>query len=733
MKLKKMMIISFCILYTLLLTSCGDATQEENSKAYEYNDKGLALMDEEKVEEAIEYFNKSLNCFEWYDKDFEKLTKNLKKEKEVFDAPLNNLSWAYTELGEYEKSLEYIELALLVLPNDEEEYINKADALFELSRYEEAFKNYDEALKKNCDSIYAHFGKGKIYFENEKYKEALEEFNQYLESEKDDFEIAKYKIYCHLYLNEEEKALNYANKLINENKDNYDACKVKGLVLKLTSDYETIKSFYEEAAKKFPEHLDAQIDLGRFYYKDEHYNKSLDYFTKLIKKYPKNVDLYTWVIYNYSALNQYDKALEYGEKALKINKDSSTLYNAIGNVYIDKTAYMESIKYFDEAIKLDPNYENAYINKLYALYTGKRYSKCIEFGKASEVKFQSVYNIPWFMGESYLELDQCHEAIKEYKKSLDLKPDNDEILSSIAYAYLILEDYENAKVYVEKSLKINSENSEALHIKDLLEKKQETIGKQIKTFFSDNYLYKEQSQDLDKKLSTYLDKNNISGREIAQVISKVKIPDDIFTFVIAGKDYDSFIESEEDDIAYKSYDKDLCYMRIKNFSSNTGNRAIEILDKIKDTKNKTLIIDLRENYGGDTKSANDILDALLPKCVTSTLIFRDGYNYNYYSDASQVSFKKIYILVNENSASASELLTLGLKTYLKNVIIIGRNTFGKGVGQHVFEDKKRKIMVFVVSHYWNVRETNIMQKYVKPDVYIERNDLKDFLNVIKER
>src|SRR5690606_5918706 len=113
-----------------------------------------------------------------------------------------------------------------------------------------------------------------------------------------------------------------------------------------------------------------------------------------------------------------------------------------------------------------------------------------------------------------------------------------------------------------------------------------------------------------------------------------------------------------------------------------------------DTETKVLTIDLRMNGGGDTLAASNILDVLLSSCVTCTLIDKDGYTYNYYSDPSQIKFDRIFILVDGYTASASELLTLGLKTYINNVTIIGDNTYGKGVGQLVFEDKSRKLMVF---------------------------------------
>jgi C-terminal processing protease CtpA/Prc len=87
--------------------------------------------------------------------------------------------------------------------------------------------------------------------------------------------------------------------------------------------------------------------------------------------------------------------------------------------------------------------------------------------------------------------------------------------------------------------------------------------------------------------------------------------------------------------------------------------------------------------------------------------------------------------VNEYSASSSEILTLGLKTYLDNVTILGSDTFGKGVGQMVFEDKKRKLIIFLVDSYWNVMQQNITGSCITPDVYLKSDNLEDYLDFIK--
>ncbi|WP_162463412.1 S41 family peptidase [Paenibacillus psychroresistens] len=373
--------------------------------------------------------------------------------------------------------------------------------------------------------------------------------------------------------------------------------------------------------------------------------------------------------------------------------------------------------------------EDTFLKKLKALYNGKRDQKCIEFGKASEQKFAGSADIVWFIGKCSSELGNYQEAIDYFKKAVEINAEDDDALSSMAYAYLALEDYVHAEEYSIKSLKMYSENSTALYVKEALQERKKPLGEQISQFFSDNYLYKDGMADLDNKLAA-LKKPEITNREIAEVINGAKQKNDIFTFVLYGEDYDFATASTNQDISYK-LDGNKVYLQINDFNRNTDDKLVELLDNIPDTEQKTLIIDLRGNSGGLTVTSNNMLDALLPKYVTSTLIYADGYTDSYYSDASQIKFNKIYILVDEHTASAAELLTLGLKTYLSNVTVIGRNTFGKGVGQQVFEDKKSKIMVFVVNHYWNVKEKNIMNAHITPDIYVKGNELEGFLKPIK--
>ncbi|WP_105615827.1 S41 family peptidase [Vallitalea okinawensis] len=748
MKIKKIVASIICFSSILFLSACTDKINDTfkrlNSEVesafndfqdemdalmgdldgYADNDRGLELLDEGKAEEALVYFNKNLEKF---DDQISEPYNNV--DNELLDITLSNISSAYVDLGELDLALEYIDKALNVQPNTAEEYVIKGAIYFNLSQYDKALKYYDQAFEAQGDFNLAYYGKGEINFTLQQYDEALENFNHYLKGDPGDPDAEMYKAYCLLYTSGREEAINQIDETIRDNKDYYDAYYMKAVILEESGTFEEVEACYENTAKIFSDDLVAQIDLGAFYYYYGKYNKSLDIFQKLLEANPDNLLIYTWLIYNNTALEEYNQALELANTAIQKDNQYDELYNAIGNIYLEQTLYMESLEYFDKAIELNPDYEDAYINKLYGLYTGKRYARAVEFGLEAEESFPYSFDVLWYIADSYFELDELDEVISYYDKMLKILPDNDEIISYQSYTYFLLQDYDKAEEYSDEALALNSENYTALLVRNELVNKEVPLEEQVVNFFDDYYFY--DNKDMTGTERDKINNGRITSDTLDQLVDTMRKSDDLFTLAVYGDEYDYFMDMEQQDMTYDYLSDNTIYTKINTFAMYTDNKFTVLLDSIQEPENKTLIIDVRNNFGGDTDSANNMLDILLPECVTSTLIDKDGYTTNYYSDASMIPFKEIYIFVDENSASASELLTLGLKTYLNNVNVVGRNTFGKGVGQYVYEDQQNKLLLLVVNHYWNVRQTNIMDVGIAPDIYVSGNELDDFLKAIK--
>lgn len=137
-------------------------------------------------------------------------------------------------------------------------------------------------------------------------------------------------------------------------------------------------------------------------------------------------------------------------------------------------------------------------------------------------------------------------------------------------------------------------------------------------------------------------------------------------------------------VFYNMLDDKVAYIVISQFH---GASAQEFADAIKaiteEEEAKGLIIDLRGNMGGSIKDANDMLNLILPEGVTVYSINRDGDRKEWTSD-SQYNDIPLVVLVNGNSASASEIFAGAIQDF-KRGTIIGTQTYGKGVTQTIID------------------------------------------------
>lgn len=161
-------------------------------------------------------------------------------------------------------------------------------------------------------------------------------------------------------------------------------------------------------------------------------------------------------------------------------------------------------------------------------------------------------------------------------------------------------------------------------------------------------------------------------------------------------------------------------LEINSFAETSGE---EVGTYLKDFQNKGvdhLIIDLRDNGGGYLKAAQEISSYLLPK---DTVIFKelskDGKyteyrtleNYEFYS------FDKIVFLVNNSTASASEVLTISLKEHL-GALVVGENTYGKGTVQTTLPFKDGSSIKYTMAEWTSPNETRINGIGIQPDYQV---------------
>ena len=162
--------------------------------------------------------------------------------------------------------------------------------------------------------------------------------------------------------------------------------------------------------------------------------------------------------------------------------------------------------------------------------------------------------------------------------------------------------------------------------------------------------------------------------------------------------------------------------KLKKTEEDTYDEFVEHLLALKSAGMEKMIIDLRDNPGGDLRVVCNIADALLPKGVITYTEDKYGKQEFIYSDEDQLDIP-VAVIVNGGSASASEVLTGALKDH-KKATVIGTKTYGKGIVQGVFPFSDGSGMSITTARYFSPSGVCIHGIGIEPDINVELNTTK---------
>ena len=130
---------------------------------------------------------------------------------------------------------------------------------------------------------------------------------------------------------------------------------------------------------------------------------------------------------------------------------------------------------------------------------------------------------------------------------------------------------------------------------------------------------------------------------------------------------------------------EIAYINIQKFGDKTFSEIAQVIKDVEKQGAKRLIIDLRNNTGGSLPAAVNICDLFLPanKLVVGTYVRGDRLEKEYSTQNPEICTLPLAILINDKSASASEIMAGCLQDY-KRAIIVGQRSYGKGSVQNVF-------------------------------------------------
>lgn len=230
---------------------------------------------------------------------------------------------------------------------------------------------------------------------------------------------------------------------------------------------------------------------------------------------------------------------------------------------------------------------------------------------------------------------------------------------------------------------------------------------------------------------THIDDVKYSGDMINEAVSSIKSGKEGTAVKITVLRNTETIDFEiiREDISSESVkgemlDNEIGYLRITDFNMESSNgqhsTSSEFLDEFTALQNngmKKLIIDLRDNPGGILDEACNIADMFIPEGTITYTETKDGERNYIYSD-SEFTDIPIVILINGNSASASEVFTGALKDYGK-ATVVGTTSYGKGIVQNVYPFYDGSGISLTSSKYYTPNGICIHEIGIEPDVVVK--------------
>lgn len=191
-----------------------------------------------------------------------------------------------------------------------------------------------------------------------------------------------------------------------------------------------------------------------------------------------------------------------------------------------------------------------------------------------------------------------------------------------------------------------------------------------------------------------------------------------------GESFDFTIKKESMEreiVTSEILDNNIGKISISSFTGVTEEHFKEALDDMKSKNVTGLIIDLRDNGGGLVSSVTNVLRDILPKGVIFSTVDKNGNKSETTCDGENELEIPLAVLVNGNTASASEIFAGAVQDYQKGTIV-GTQTYGKGIVQDVYQLNDGSVIRLTVSHYYTPNGNDIHKKGITPDVVIEQDE-----------
>lgn len=242
----------------------------------------------------------------------------------------------------------------------------------------------------------------------------------------------------------------------------------------------------------------------------------------------------------------------------------------------------------------------------------------------------------------------------------------------------------------------------------------------------------------------------VTGKDLTEVVSHIKGEKgtEVSLTVLRGENNEEVTVTavrntiQAQTIEYEMKDDKIGYIEVSEFDLVTYAQYEDALTDLEGKGMKGLIVDLRNNPGGNLKTVCDMLDLMLPEGLIVYTEDKEGNREEMESDEERQFHLPMVVLMNGNSASASEIYAGAIQDYGIGKIV-GTQSYGKGVVQQIFDLKDGTCVKLTIAEYFTPKGRNINGTGITPDVEVEYekneedpeadNQLDKAVEVLKEQ
>ncbi len=399
----------------------------ERNEAEGCNDRGIAYIKRNKLEQAIASFSKAIELNSSYANAY------------------CNRGVVYYYKGEYERAIIDYNEAIELNSHHVIAYNNRGVAYGNKGEQEKAIGDFTRAIKTKPDYADAYNNRGNVYGSKSEYDRTIADYTKAIELKVNYTEAYNNRGNAYGNKGEYDRAIADYAKAIELNTKFADAYHNRAVAYYNRRDFDSAIKNYNIAVELSPKFANAYYGRGVAYGEKGDFDRAIKDYTKVVELNPEFINAYISRAIAYRRTANFDFAIEDYTKAIELNPDNPDICHGRAIAYGEKGDFDRAIKDYTKVVELNPNFTEAYYNRgvIYS-YKGdfdraiKDYTKAIELNPDD---FKAYNNI----GVAYIKKGEVDLAIKNYNAAIELNPDDAIAYCNRGEAWLRLKEWDKAK------------------------------------------------------------------------------------------------------------------------------------------------------------------------------------------------------------------------------------------------------------------------------------------------